>query len=288
MKLFTVAVATFLTASGAFAQSADRLSDLRDTLAAGPCPDLGPAQAHQVAQGTLHQMRCRNLAMEILDVFALETPDGVRVLQFPTINLRPGTSLAGTADWAKTQMLGILTVPSIPSPVVMAEANVLRSGHRIAPGVGTGHLVSTYRLEESGPVLESVILAEDDGTLRAIWPKPRVASDPRTVADNLDGFGVLDAARFDSGSLFDILAQVQTDFPGLGEEGQPGLEIDTTRHGTSLAVEVRETGWADDSVSGRATRLLLAQAGDGWSVTQAGTAWICARGDVRLSAGPCP
>lgn len=288
MKLSLVTAALFLTATNALAATPDQLNDLRERTLPGQCLDQAKVQTHQISRGTLYQMACRNLATESLDIFILEDATGLKILRFPDLQLQPGRSATGTDDWAASLHLGIETTAPIPAPVVSPIANILRSTHRIAPGTGTGHLTSTYRLEQGGPVLESVIHASDDGTTTSIWPKPEVQDSARRVPRHLDGYNIEDASRYQGGSLFDILAQLETSFPEHVEEGKPNLEINASQYGNTLAVETRETGWLDDSVRGRATRVLLTRDGSGWIVAQVGTAWICARGTTRISAGPCP
>jgi hypothetical protein len=108
------------------------------------------------------------------------------------------------------------------------------------------------------------------------------------VPTHIEGLAPQPVDTYAPGTVLDILSQSQVPvFTGNAEQ-DANLTIRITPHDGAVAIEITETGWADDSVSGQIKRLILAPADGAWRVTEMGHAWICARGARRISTSPCP
>jgi len=92
-----------------------------------------------------------------------------------------------------------------------------------------------------------------------------------------------------SGDVLPLLQAVPLSFPAdPAEEGRPRLSITMEQSGETIVFDIRDTGWADDSVAGKAYRGLLEREDDGWKLTRLGSAQLCARGDKVMTKGNCP
>ena len=290
MKFRLAAFAICLFASGASAATLEELQSVRDAALAGECSELTRFQTHQVEHGELYQLPCRTTATGQMDVFVQKTSRGLELLDFPELRYRPVMAKNGLPDWSRAVFLGVTTVTQILDAHVAVEANLIRANVRLTPGAGSGRIETTYRLEESGPLLERTDFISDEGYYTAIWPKPQPRPQPALsrVEFSVDELTRQPVDTLRPGTLIQIVEQLELPFPEAEPEGAPNLVINASQYDDKLAVELRETGWADDSVSGQLTRLLLHQRGPDWVVEDMGTAWLCARGERRVSTTPCP
>ena len=288
MRLTLAVLGVMAMTNSINAATFEEVRGFRDAVLADQCSEVGSMQSHDLAVGKVHQIGCRDLPMGQMQVFVRETEAGLELMRFPGIQYRPGKDQIGQVDWAQVQYLGLESTPQVGAGQVMAEAGIFRNSLPVAAGLGGGRIDATYRFEASGPVLERLEFVSDTGDFHPIWPQPDADEIHRRVPNSVSGFDTDAPSRPDTGSLFEILGQLEIGFPETVPEGRPNLTIEAAQYGDRLAVEVQETGWADDSVSGRAVRLLLDREGERWAVSDMGRAWICYRGEVRFSAGPCP
>ncbi len=287
MKLLVTALALCSLAQTGAAATNQALYEIRDAALPGACDAPMPAVSHAIDQGVLHQVPCRMTAWDGLDVFVLETESGMEVLKFPAVDYRVQNAPSGLPDWSNATITGIRNVQQLSSAHVSTQASIIRSASRVPPGLGSGQIDTVYRLEASGPVLESVTYITDAGVLHPIWPQPDSGS-AQPVPYDLQGFNPVEQPQAAAGRVFDVLDKLDLGLDAPLAEGRPALRVTATGQGTRLAIDVEETGWADDSVDGQVHRLLLSSDGQLWRVMQIGQAWICARGTERVRAAPCP
>jgi hypothetical protein len=191
---------------------------------------------------------------------------------------------------------GRMTVsPLVSSPDIQPNFRVISSTQRIAPGIGDGIISHSYQVNDARPELLDAYV-DIDGQDR-VWlslpesPYENANKGPVMtelgLSFDLDGFAMLDTPALTLDDPKQISSHLDLFFP-TQEEGRPQIEIAMQQTGDQIAATILSSGWADDSVSGRAYRVLMQQRGAEWTVTGMGALNVCYRGEARLSQGSCP
>lgn len=272
-------------ASPALAADDAQLFALRDVLLPGVCTADGATATHPMDGGVLHALPCRSTPRDVLTVFVWESDDGLRPALFPVAQITdPG---ADARNWSAQEITNFASTALASSPEV--EGDRITLSHRVAPGVGNGYLVHRYRMQDGQPVLSRVSYSFARGYETPLWPARDRHDRLPPVPFDIDGHADVtrDLGPFEN--PLDIVAELGITFPtDPDEEGRTRMTIQMTQNSDALAMQIEERGWADDSVSGQAFRVLMRLLDKGWQVTRIGKVQICARGEVRRTPGRCP
>ncbi len=271
-------------AAPASAASVQDLTTLRDAIFPGQCPTDIAISAHEFDGGTLHQLSCGQTAQDSLANFIWESDDGLKPLFFPTAQL--SDLGADRPNWGAMELTEFAATAMASSPVV--EGNQITLSHRVAPGVGGGVLLHRYDLREGTPILESVSFSYGGVYDVALWPDSARADRLPPVPFTMQGYGEVTVDFGTYQNPLDVVGDLSIYFPAHPEEeGAPRMTVQMTQRSDTLAMEIEEKGWADDSVSGQAYRVLMQHSEAGWRVTGVGKANLCYRGKQRKTAGRC-
>lgn len=282
--LMTAALA--LSAGAGLAQDVT-LEMIREVMAPGQCSQPFKATAHEMQGMTVHEIACRDTAHDTLRLLVARTEDGWLPLYFadPSFDLRADAE--GRLRVSRGGAPVITTSGLVSSPVIRAGSNRIDLTHRIAPGLGEGHLTHSYVVDEYGPRLFRAELSQDGYPPVSVWPGAPSPLDELGDSFDLDGFTVLPTPDWVLNDPRKIAEHFELDFPSV-EEGRPRLEVTLRQRGDRITANVVNRGWPDDSVSGVAYRVLLEQQGESWTVTGLGSANVCSRGRTVVTSGRCP
>ena len=284
------ALALCLAALSAPAGAAElsELIAMRDAAAPGECALEEAASSQPFSGGTLHAVPCRPTAQDMLSVLILERDGTLQPLFFAQPDFQFQYATDGTLDWANPSWGGVLVSPVVSSFEADDATGRITMSAPIAPGLGQGAFVHDYAFDDFGVTLETARVSFDGGREVQLWPPaaPSVLEEIG-VAHSLDGFTKEPTPDTVLASPLDVAQVVSPDFPSE-EEGRPRLEISMEQRGDAVAVTLLDRGWADDSVEGKAWRVLMAREAEGWRVTGLGSANICGRGGARVTTGLCP
>lgn len=284
-------LALALLASLAAPAGAAELSELlalRDAAAPGECAGRDAPRSRPFAGGTLHAMPCRPTAHDALSVLLLERDGSLQPLFFANPDFRFDYAADGTLNWGEAQVGGITVSPVVSQFAADDATGTLTVSSRIAPGLGDGAFVSTHVLEDWGVTLHSAMVSLDSGAEFALWPPagPGLMQELGGLAA-LDGFTPHPTPDALLARPAEALALLEVHFP-TEEEGRPRMDMALTQSGAQITLTVADHGWADDSVAGRAWRVLMQREGGGWRISGLGSLTICGRGETRLTTGLCP
>ena len=154
--LASVLVLGLMLAVGpAMAASDAALRAARDAVAPGEC-DIARSDAQfgriRKAElpdggGTLYLVPCRSTAFDIVSVAVLERGGRLRALVFPD----PG--FARVDGWETARMTRIGVTDTLLSPTIAPGDATLTSTERIPPGMGSGVITKSYRIDSGQPEL---------------------------------------------------------------------------------------------------------------------------------------
>ncbi|QDC10663.1 hypothetical protein FHY55_16115 [Oceanicola sp. D3] len=277
-----------LAAAPAGAAGPSDLTALRDAAAPGECTADGPARSQPFAGGTLHAVPCRATAHDQLSVLILEREGTLQPLFFANPDFQFQYAADGALDWRNPQWGGVLVSPVVSTFNADATTGTITVSSMIAPGLGQGAFVYEHALGDFGVTLERAVASFDSGEEVVLWP-PAAPSlmEEIGLAHSLDGFTEEPAPDTLLTDPLDIAGVIRPDFPSA-EEGRPRLALSFEQRGDRIAANLLDHGWADDSVAGRAWRVLMVRDGAGWRITGLGSANICGRGGARVTTGLCP
>lgn len=260
---------------------------LRDVMAQGHCTLPFDPVAHEMPDLTVHEIPCRTTAHDVLSLLVAETAAGWMPLYFaqPSFDLR--TDAEGRLFPVRDGQPTISTLALVSSPVIRAEANRVDLTHRIAPGLADAHLKHSYIVDEFGPQLTEAEVHQTGQAPLTLWPREPSVLEELGASFDLEGFEVQPTPDWVMSDPSQIATHLALDFPSV-EEGRPRLEITLQQRGAQLTANVVNRGWADDSVSGVAYRVLMEQKGETWAVTGLGRANVCYRGPEVVTDGRCP
>ncbi|SMX45727.1 hypothetical protein [Pelagimonas varians] len=298
MKLIHLPLIALSGLVGAAAQAADAdaLFDLRETIAPQECSLPPEIESQPFDAGTLHKIPCRATFSDLVYVMVYDEGGILTPLFFPI----PGFSFVPTSQTSGRPShrvkTGRMTVsPLVSSPDVQPDFRVISSSQRIAPGSGDGRISHSYQVNDTRPELLDAFVDLDGQDRVWLWmpespyetPKQGALMTELGLSFDLDGFTVLETPALTLEDPKQISSHLNLYFP-TQEEGRPQIETAMQQTGDQIAATILSSGWADDSVSGRAYRVLMQQRGAQWTVTGLGALNVCYRGDARLSQGPCP
>ena len=156
MKQLLLCSLLCLIAGPSSAASQQEVISFRDAKLPERCEANDAPKRYETRLGVLYQVACSPTAFGRLDVFILETGAGLELLRFPELRYQPQPDQFGQVDWQKVTFTGVGFAALLSGAQVNADAGVIRTITRVPPGIGTGQVEADYRLEESGPVLESL------------------------------------------------------------------------------------------------------------------------------------
>ena len=276
-----------LAAPAGAAEPSDLIA-MRDAAAPGECSGEEAAQSQPFSGGTLHAVPCRPTAHDLLSVLVLERDGILQPLFFANPDFQLDYAADGALDWGRARVDGILVSPVVSQFEADDSTGTITVSARIAPGVGEGAFVHTYVLEDFGVTLHSAYVSLDGDREIPLWPPAGPGLlDEIGVSHDLEGF----TEEPTPDALLDTplqAAEVLEVFFPSDEEGRPRLDLSMEQQGDAVALTLLDHGWADDSVAGKAWRVLMAREGSGWRVTGLGSANICWRGSPRVTTGLCP
>ena len=286
----TAIVCNFIWSMGAHAATEPELLAIRDAIAQGECVTDAPIRSFQNELGTVHVLPCRMTAFDEVSMLILEHKGALIPMFFPQVQVEPGFDDLGNITWADTTVTGISSSALVTSIETNEDSVHVRTGSRIPPGLGSGHLSTSYGLTPDGPRLDHSSVELDGPEYYGFWPpKTRSATPELTLAHDLVGFNEQETPDFRAATPLAVIDMIETGFPTDGlEGGRPRLDITMSEEGASIAANLIETGWADDSVSGQVFRVLIARDGGEWRLTGLGHAWVCWRGERRVTTDLCP
>ena len=286
----SVIVAAFLGIGPAQAADPADLYALRDAMVPDTCTSDAVISTHQTETGQIHVIPCAPTAQSRMDMVVMERGGTLIPLTFATPLVTPSRDALGNISWDETTLTGFSATVLVSEPEIAAQASLIRTYSPIPPGLGGGHITDTYRLDPQGPTHESSIAETDAGGYHLLWPAyPAPAQVDLTLEHNLNGFNVREVPDLSGPTPLAVLDQIDVGFPTDGEEGgRPGLSLELSETGAKIAVNLTESGWADDSVKGQVYRVLMERKGDGWRVTGLGHAWLCYRGEKSVTTDACP
>lgn len=284
-RLTTLMTAALCLGAGASLAEETTLHALRDVMAPS-CTLASDPLAHQMREGTLHEIPCRTTAHDVQSLLVLDTGDRL----VPLVFAQPSFDLLGDGKGGlrpnRAAVPDISTLVLASSPVIHADSNRVDLSHRIAPGLAEGHLVHSYLVDDFGPRLiraEIRLTGKDPVTL---WPVPVSVMAEVGTAFDLDGFDAMQTPDWQVDDPSEVARLLGLDFPSE-EGGRPRLEVEMVQYPQGISVTVVNRGWADDSVSGVAYRVLMVPRDGAWEVTGLGRANICWRGPARVTTRRC-
>lgn len=288
MTRLTAALTAALTLSASAGLAQDvTLEMMREVMAPGQCSQPFKSKAHEMPGITVHEVSCRDTAHDMLSVLVAETEDGWLPLYFADPSFQLRSDAEGRLMAPRGGAPVITTSGLVSSPVFATGTNRIDLTHRIAPGLGEGHLIHRYVVDEYGPRLIRAELSQDGYPPVSLWPYESSPLNEMGASFDLDGFTVQPTPDWVLSDPSRIADHFELDFPSV-EEGRPRLEVALLQHGDRITANVVNRGWPDDSVSGVAYRVLMEQQGENWAVTGLGRAQVCSRGDKVVTAGSCP
>ncbi len=287
-----------MTAVAAQAAEDDALRVLRSAIAPSECSDKADIISQSFGEGQLHQISCRATFADLVYVMVYEVDGDLTPLFFPTheFTLEPDTKTGGKPY--RVHRGRIVATPLVTSPEIHAGFRVISTRQRIAPGIADGQISHSYQINHAGPELLDAYVDIETEERIWLWP-PQDPADQSAGASlleqlgadyELEGFAPLDTPALTLKDPREIAEHLDLDFPNTqaGEEGRARIEIAMHQLGTKVSATILSRGWADDSVEGRAFRVLMEQRGDVWAVTALGAANLCYRGETRVSQSNCP
>jgi hypothetical protein len=166
-----LALGLVLAAGAAMAASDAALRAARDAAAPGEC-DIAPsaAQLGRIRKaelpdggGTLYLVPCRSTAFDIVSVAVLERSARLRALVFPD----PG--FARKDGWGTARMARIGVTDTLLSPTIAPGSATLTSSARIPPGMGSGVITKSYRIDGGQPELLRYAIVLDGRAPIVLW-----------------------------------------------------------------------------------------------------------------------